>query len=149
MINKVVLKLYTILSPQMRNRIGQSQVLKPLRDIILRSNGNYRESKVLVNRSYLEYKVEFNFIASLKVASKAKKSGIENTILRNSINLVKSYKTKENDAVVLDVGANFGYLSLVWANSISRQGKVIAFEPNSKVYGNFHDSIKINNLEQK
>ncbi|MBB6681139.1 FkbM family methyltransferase [Aequorivita sp. 609] len=149
MINKFVLRLYSTLSPQIRNRIGRSKLLKPIRDIVLRSNGTYKQVKVLVKRKYLEYETEFAFIASIKVASKAKNRGIENTILHNSINLIKTYKTKENNAIVLDVGANFGYLSLVWANSISLQGKVIAFEPNLKVYNSFDNSIKINKLEER
>ncbi|WP_272855099.1 FkbM family methyltransferase [Aequorivita todarodis] len=90
--------------------------------------------------------VHFYFFASMKIASKATKSGIENTILRNSIQLI-NLRTKENDAVVLDVGANFGYLSLVWANSISLNGKVIAFEPNLNVYNSFRNSIQSNSLE--
>lgn len=131
----------------MRNGIGQSRVLKPVRDIFLRSHGSYRETRVFVKRDYLGYMVNFYFHASMKVASKAEKSGIENTILRNSIDLVKRLKTKENNAVVLDVGANFGYLSLVWAKSIAQNGKVLSFEPNLNVYNSFRNSIRANSLE--
>lgn len=147
MINKIILSLYQTLPPKIRNGIGQSVLLKPLRDFFLRSKGSFRETKVLVNRDYLDYKVNFYFFASMKIASKAAKSGIENTLLRNSINLLKEYKTVENDAVILDVGANFGFLSLVWANSISQNGKVIAFEPNISVHNSFKNSIHANNLE--
>lgn len=132
--------------PKIRNGIGQSHLLKPLRDIFLRSQGSYRETKVLVKRDYLGYLVNFYFFASMKVASKAAKSGIENTILRNSIKLI-NFRTKENDSVVMDVGANFGYLSLIWANSISQNGKVIAFEPNLNVHNSFRNSIRSNSLE--
>ncbi|SRX75614.1 FkbM family methyltransferase [Aequorivita antarctica] len=147
MINKIILGLYRTLPRKIRNGIGQSRLLKPVRDLFLRSHGRYRETKVLVKRDYLGYIINFYFFASLKVASKAAKSGIENTILRNSINLVKRLKTKENNAVVLDVGANFGYLSLVWANSIAQNGKVIAFEPNLNVHNSFNKSIIVNKQE--
>ncbi|MDP2762171.1 MAG: FkbM family methyltransferase [Sideroxyarcus sp.] len=147
MINKIILSLYQILPPKMRNGIGQSVFLKPIRDFFLRPKGSFRETKVLVNRDYLVYKVNFYFFASMKTASKAAKNGIENTLLRNSINLLKKHKSVENDAVILDVGANFGFLSLVWANSISQNGKVIAFEPNISVHNSFKKAIRVNNLE--
>ena len=147
MFNKITLGLYRILPPHWRNGMGRSPILKPLRNIFLRSKGSYREAKVPISRTYLEYNVNFHFFASLKVASKAEKSGIENTILRNVIHLIKKYKTNIDNAVVLDVGANFGYLSLVWANSISKKGKVIAFEPNFHVHNSFKKSIADNGLE--
>lgn len=131
----------------MRNGIGESLYLKPFRNVFLRSHGSYRETKVLIKRDYLMYTVNFYFFASFKVAAKAAKNGIENTILRNSISLIKNLKTKKNDAVVLDVGANFGYLSLVWANSISQNGKTFAFEPNINVHNSFKNSIDFNKLE--
>ena len=147
MINKIILSLYQILPPEMRNGIGKSLLLKPLRDLFLRPKGSFREAKVLVNRNYLDYKVNFYFFASMKIASKAAKSGIENTLLRNSINLLKKHKSVENDVVILDVGSNFGFLSMVWANSISQNGQVIAFEPNRSVHNSFKKSIRANNLE--
>ncbi len=147
MINKIILSLYQILPPKMRNGIGKSVFLKPLRDFFLRPTGSFREAKILVNRDYLDYKVKFFFFASMKIASKAAMGGIENTLLRNSINLLKKHKSVENDAVILDVGANFGFLSLVWANSISKNGKVIAFEPNIGVHNSLIKSIRANNLE--
>lgn len=146
MVNKIILGLYRILPPKMRNGIGQSQLLKPLRDIFLRSHGSYRETKIWVKRDYLGYIVNFHFFASIKVASKAAKSGIENTILRNTIKLI-NLRANENNAIVLDVGANFGYLSLVWANSICQNGMVFAFEPNLNVHNSFKNSIRANKLE--
>ena len=147
MINKIILSLYQTLPPKMRNAIGKSVLLKPLRDFFLRSKGSFRETKVLVNQDYLEYKVNFIFFASMKIASKAEKSGIENTLLRNSIHLLNKHKRVKDDAVILDVGANFGFLSLVWANAISQNGKVIAFEPNISVHNSLKKSIRANNLE--
>lgn len=147
MIENILHNLYKSVPFSMRKRIGSSQFLKPLRNALLRRNGSYKESKVLVKRKYFEYNMEFFFFASIKVASHAKNSGIENTILRNSIQLIKEYKSNENNAIVLDIGANFGYLSHVWASSISKHGKVIAFEPNLNVYHSFNKSINSNNLE--
>lgn len=147
MINKLIAKLYQVLPPKIRNSIGKSSLLKPLRDILLRSQGTFRETEVLVQRNYLNYFVNFHFFASIKTAAKAQKKGIENTILRNSINLFRDLKTAQNNAIIFDVGTNFGYLSLVWANSIAQDGLVVAFEPNTNVFSSFKKSISANNLK--
>ena len=85
--------------------------------------------------------MEFSLFASIKVASKAKNNGIENTIPRNSIQLINNYKKSQNKDTVLDIEANFGYLNLVWANSIAKNGKVIAFEPNLNVYNSLINQL--------
>ena len=69
-------------------------------------------------------------------------------VLNNSIQLINSFKEGKDDCVVLDIGANFGYLSLVWANTIAKDGgKVIAFEPNKNVYDSFGRSISRNKID--
>ena len=146
MIKQLIFKLYRVLPRKMRNKIGRSFLLKPFRDIFLRHDGIYREFKVLVTKNYFDYHLKFYFFGSLKVASKAASTGIENTLLRNSLTLLEKFKAKEEDKVVFDVGANFGYLSLVWANTISKNGKVYAFEPNINVYNSFNKAIKANQL---
>lgn len=147
MIKNLIVSIYSIVPSSLRQRIGQSKLLRPLRNSLLRSNGSYNETQVVVKREYSGYVVAFNFFASIKVASQAKNRGIENTILHNSMRLMKEFNSKRNDAVVFDIGANFGYLSLVWANSIAKNGKVIAFEPNPNVFKSFKKSISSNNLE--
>ena len=104
MINKIILGLYKSLPPKMRNGIGESLYLKPFRNVFLRSHGSYRETKVSIKRDYLMYTVNFYFFASYKVAAKAAKKGIENTILRNSISLIKKFKTKSLMGRYLDLG---------------------------------------------
>lgn len=147
MINKILLFTYKYIPIRFRNYIGRSRVVKPIRDLFLRPNGHFRETKVRVVRNYLNFPVEFDFYASVKVAAKAERRGIENTILRHSIKLL-SNRNSENDLVILDVGANFGYLSLVWATTISKNGKIHAFEPNNQVYNSFQKSINGNKLDK-
>jgi|GEM_PF-1972554 FkbM family methyltransferase len=146
MIGSIIRKLYDWIPKRTQNILGKSEILRPMRNLILRPQGVFREISVWIERSYLEYPVSFKFYASLKVASKAKKSGIENTLLRNAITLVKKHKGPSNKAVIFDVGANFGYLSLVWAKSIAQNGRIIAFEPNLNVHNSFKNSIRANNL---
>jgi len=147
MIGSIIRKLYTWIPNGTQKILGKSEILRPIRNLILRPQGVFRETSIWVKRSYIEYSVSFKFYASLKVASKAKKSGIENTLLRNAITLVRKHKGLSNKAVIFDVGANFGYLSLVWAKSIAQNGRVIAFEPNLIVQNSFKKSIQANNLE--
>ncbi|KXN98418.1 hypothetical protein LS48_11780 [Aequorivita aquimaris] len=146
MVGSIIRKFYVWIPKGAQKILGKSKILRPIRDLILRPKGAFRETSVWVKKMYLDYKVSFKFYASLKVASKAEKAGIENTLLRNAITLVKRSPWLNDTIVVLDVGANFGYLSLVWAQTIARNGKVIAFEPNLNVHNSFKNSIQANNL---
>ncbi len=148
MMNKIIMKLYNVLPYTFHKKIGSSKILRPLRNAFLRNQGSYVETKVQIKRNYLEYPISFFLFTSLKMGAKAVKSGLENTILQNSIKLLNKRVSNDN-AVILDVGANFGYLTLVWANSVSQKGKVISFEPNPKVHASLLKSVKANKLESK
>jgi len=130
-----------------RDKIGKSKFFKWIRDLLLRKNGSYRERTVLIKKDYLDFKMAFKFVASIKDAAKASKYGVENTMIRNSIKLIRKYKSDINDAVIFDIGANFGYLSLVWTQTISQSGKVIAFEPSKNVFNSLSKSIQLNDLK--
>lgn len=146
MITKIIQILYFILPKKIRNYLGSSQTLTPLRNRLLRSGNQYREICVLINRSYNNFHPEFYFYSSVNVADRAKKKGIESTLLRNSITLLKKYKINKRDAVIFDVGSNFGFLSLVWSKTIATQGKVYSFEPHPDVFHSFEKSIEKNKL---
>lgn len=148
MINRIIKNLYNFIPQPLQKKLGNSKILKLIRNLLLRPYGSFRETSVIVKRNYLEYPVSFIFFASLKVSAKAERKGIENTLLRNSLKLLKD-KVPSGDAVVLDVGANFGYLSMVWANSVAKNGKVFAFEPNVKVFRSFQKSVAENQLESR
>ena len=49
-------------------------------------------------------------------------------------------------AVVLDIGANYGYYSIVSAPYVRPNGRVIGFEPNPHIHSLFHNSVYINGL---
>lgn len=146
MFEKYLLKIYNSAPEAIRNSLRKSTVLKSLRSSILNTKDSYKESKVTIERNYSNYKVKFDFYASIKVAQKVKDRGVENTLINNAIQLIKAHRGNADDAVVFDIGANFGYLSLVWAKSISQNGKVISFEPNPYVFSSFTKSIEANNL---
>lgn len=146
MITRMLLFFYQRIPVRLRVYLGSKQILKPIRDLLLRPKDRFREAKVTVNRRYLDIPVGFYFYASVKVAAKAENRGIENTILRNSIKLF-SHRILDSNLAIMDVGSNFGYLSLVWATTIAKNGSVRAFEPNSQVFQSFRKSIKANNFE--
>ena len=63
---------------------------------------------------------------------------IETELVKNEI--------KEGD-VVLDVGANIGYYSLIFAKLVGKYGKVFAFEPESYNFGLLNKNLRINGYQ--
>ena len=142
--NSFLVKIYDIIPYGLKVKIGQSKWLKILRRNLLYTSKGFKTAKVLVERTYGSHKVNFQFVASIKMASKAKRIGIENTVLRNSFSLVEKYKLNQTDLTVLDVGANFGYLGAVWADTIAKNGKVLAFEPNKNLFNSITKTVEAN-----
>jgi hypothetical protein len=82
----------------------------------------------LINYTLLNKKLNFTFAAPLKMFQKAKLKGIENQIIRN---VAENIKDKEN-GLILDVGMNYGFLSLVWSKALINND-VYGFEANSEI----------------
>lgn len=144
---QLLLTVYRRMPLSVKRYLGQQSLLKGVRNRLFRHGNVFKKVKVMIDRQLANYHVQFSFYASIKVAAAAKDKGIETTLLRHSIALLKTYKSHRNDAIILDIGANFGYLSLVWAKTISQAGKVLAFEPNRDVYKAFKSSIDDNRLQ--
>ncbi|WP_296320470.1 FkbM family methyltransferase [Winogradskyella sp.] len=142
--NSVLVKIYHRIPVKLRKKIGQAKWLKGFRRVLLYNDSGFKTATVKINRKYGDYDVDFKFVASIKTSSKAKYVGIENTVLRNSFQLVKTYFPNRIDLKVLDIGANFGYLGSVWANSVARNGNVYAFEPNKNLYRCIEKTITLN-----
>lgn len=62
----------------------------------------------------------------------------------NSMMVVKSMLPE--GGVFIDVGASFGYFSIVATDAVGPNGRVIAIEPSSRDYARLVDNIQINNL---
>ena len=142
--NRLLVNIYGLVPKTLKQSLGQSKIFKGLRQKLLYSKNGFKTAKVLVNRAYGNHLVSFNFVASIKIASKAKHVGIENTVLRNSLSLTDLYFPDRTDLCVLDVGSNFGYLASVWADSIASKGNVLAFEPNKNIYDSIQKTIASN-----
>lgn len=139
--------IYNKIPSKTKGILGKQKWLKPVRDKLFRGKGAYKEVETLIKRKYNDYSVEFKFIAAFQISAKATNRGIESKLLNNSIKLINKHKAHSNDLTVLDVGSNFGFLSLVWANTIAKFGQTIAFEPNVNLYNTFNKSIALNSLQ--
>ncbi len=54
----------------------------------------------------------------------------------------------EGDTVI-DVGANFGWYSILMANSVGSKGRVFSYEPNEAIFPTLQQNIKLNNFEDR
>lgn len=146
--NNIRAFIYQAIPKKYHQRLGRMAWLKPLRDLFFRNKKAYREHTTKISKQYGAFTAEFKFVSSIQIATKAKQRGVETTLLNNSIVLLQQYKpTKSTNYVIADVGANFGFLSLVWATTICKNGSVFSFEPHPKVYNSFTKAIALNQLE--
>ena len=84
---------------------------------------------------------EFYFYASPQVLYRAKKRGIENSLLRAIIKIIN------NNSNIIDIGANYGFLTIVLAKYVSeRNGKIFSFECDNNIFEFLKKSIDKNNL---
>lgn len=116
--------------------IVNSHLLKPVKEKILRPHGHEMLFEDIVKFE----NVEFTFIAPFRQLEKAKKTGIEARITRLAMSQLRP------GAVAIDVGANYGFITLIMGKSVCPNGKVISYEPVSDIYDALSNSIKKNSL---
>lgn len=145
MISRILKFVYKKLPTSFIKILGRSSLLKPLRNYFLQDG----KSKRLLTVKTKWGEQTFFYTGDFKSAIKAERKGIENSLLRLSIKLVRELKKKENNAIVLDVGSSYGYLSTVWALTISSKGKVFGFEANESVYAAALSSAVSNSLSDQ
>lgn len=54
-------------------------------------------------------------------------------------------KTVKNGDIVVDLGANIGYFTLLAAKLVGKEGRIYAFEPETKNYNYLSKNIRLNN----
>jgi FkbM family methyltransferase len=145
MINNFLKFLYRILPKTVIDIIGRSSVLKPVRDLLIRTGNRARIIEVQVKWHGLS----FYYSGDIKSALKAKRKGIESSLLRLSIELLERRKPKDERVVIFDVGSSYGFLSTVWALNSSSVSKVYSFEASKSVYEVYKENILRNNLQHK
>tara|TARA_A100001037_G_scaffold301543_1_gene331307 strand:- start:1656 stop:2534 length:879 start_codon:yes stop_codon:yes gene_type:complete len=71
------------------------------------------------------------------------------------LSLKKEFEPKTTDLIqerifpgniVIDIGANIGFFTLIMADIVKKEGKVFSFEPESKNFQLLEKNVKVNNL---
>lgn len=105
----------------------------PLKIIIKKIESNFKSDFAIVqgNKMFLDEG------DSLDLSIRGIYGELDTKIVKNEI--------KSGD-IVIDVGANIGYYTLIFAKLVGDKGKVIAFEPEPKNFEILKKNIEINNL---
>lgn len=128
-----------ILSRSMQEYIGSSKYFRIFRERFFRPKGF---PEIFTGRVQFE-NLEFIFSAPYQEYYQAKKVGIEAGICR----CIMSYLKK--DYIAADVGASYGFLTLIMAFSVGSGGKVYSFEPNEFIFNVLKSNIEINKLNKQ
>jgi hypothetical protein len=108
--------LYKYFPKGLKKVLGESTLLSSIRNSLIRDRNGF----AIVLKKKLAYSVssnkniDFIFNAPPKIIAKAEKFGIENTITRT----IYSHCISMKSGIIIDVGSNYGFLSLVWAASL-------------------------------
>ncbi len=117
--------------------IGNSRLLKPVKDLFL-----YKNHELIVIDDIVNFEnLSFYFEAPIKVMSHAKKSGLEARITRFAMSQLNP------GSIAIDVGANYGFITLAMAKRVLPDGKVLSFEPDPQVFNSLNDSVTANGLQ--
>lgn len=96
-----------------------------------------------------KYKICFKFYAPIPTALKARRRGIESTILRTALHLFNYDVKHASSKTIIDIGANWGFLTLVFAKTLAfPNGKVFSFEPHPTIFKYLSLAVKKNNLNK-
>lgn len=96
---------------------------------------NIQKKWLLKPHSIQGHKMYLDTTDSLGLSSSEFHENFETQLVRNLI--------KKGDTV-LDIGANIGYYTLIFAKLVGREGKVFAFEPDLENFNLLKKNVKIN-----
>ena len=130
-LKQALYRLAARLPPGLRRRLGASPATRALRDRFFRPGGEPE----LVSDTISWMDLRFPFTAPYQVLEKARARGVENRICR----LARSLLGPGDLAV--DVGANYGFVTMVAAHSVAPGGRVISFEIEPRICRALRGSI--------
>ena len=135
--NIIYNSLAFVLPRSILNLLGSLNGLEFLRDWL------FDRKKVLKPISFITWNnLKFYFRAPLQILRKANINGIESSLTKSIIKLINE------DSNVIDIGSNYGFITLACSNFISKgRGKVFSFECNTNCYKNLKSSIKKNKFD--
>ena len=123
------------LPTRIREWIGSSRITEPVRRRLL-----WR----IVEAGVDFHGRRFRFAGPVKmIAAIRRTGGIENGLCRLILE-----QTKPGD-IVLDVGANYGFVTLIMAHAVGTAGQVHSFEADSKIHGGLVANVERNELRDR
>ena len=138
--NNIIKFLYFILPYRFVMLLGKNKMLSGIRDKYLRPNNK----DVIINEDITFENGKFYFFAPIKMAVKAKKFGIESKLLSSSLKLIQEHKIEK--PVILDIGANYGFISLALQSNLTKEAKIFSFEPHPEIASVFQQSVAKNKM---
>lgn len=126
-----------VIPPSWQRALGSSEVLSPLRGALIRPSNQER----LVSGEIAWEDLQFNYIAPYRAFFNAKERGVENIICRLARATLRPGDT------AIDVGANYGFVSMVMGYSVAPTGTVFSFELNPAIASAMKSTILSNKLE--
>jgi len=121
-----------------RARLGGSSVLKPLRDRFFRPGG---PAQLAVRKVEFEG-WRFRFSASYQALLRAETTGVEARLCRLILAECGA------GSVCIDVGANYGFVTLIMGLAVGGRGRVLSFEPAPGLYEALRRNIEDNELRE-
>lgn len=117
-------------------QIGALSVLRPLRDRLFRPSG----APDIVSGTVSFEGMAFYFAAPFQTFYRAERHGVERRICRLVMAVL------EEGATAIDVGANYGFITLVMGKQVGATGRVLSFEINPAIHPVLRQSVERNGL---
>ena len=141
-INILLYFLYKFIPKPIVVFVGKNRIIKPIRDIVVRLGPSI--SRVIEGSVAFRLKdklIAINFTAPPATLVKAQKKGIEKGI----INKVYEYCSNKDEGIIIDVGANYGFLSIIWSLAMPNH-EIHAFEVHPEIYKTLISNKQKNNI---
>ena len=122
----------------LQSRVAKASVSRPVRDWLFRPGGE--EETVSGEVSWEDQ--QFAFTAPFQVFHRAATRGIENRICRLARSVLRPGDT------AIDVGSSYGFITLVLAAGVQRQGVVVAMEIDPLIRRHLVRTIAANGLSE-
>ena len=135
---KIYKILRRILPERIQKNLAESSATQLIRNWFFRPSGVPEAIDGLIEWQDLQ----FQFAAPYQILYRAQNKGIENSICRLARAIL------EDTDISIDVGANYGFVTLIMGMSVQPNGLVFSFEIDPYIRGVLNDTIKKNSLSK-